>query len=60
MTCTFAWVAALLLLPLIILWRLSLSPQQNVKRLRAAGNTYKSIAATLNVSPTTARRWALA
>ena len=60
MTCTIAWVAALLLLPLIVLWRLSLSPQQHAKRLRGYGHTYKTIGLQLHVSPTTARKWALA
>jgi DNA-binding NarL/FixJ family response regulator len=59
-TCLVATVLALLTVPLVILWRLSLTPQQNAKRLRATGHTYKSIGLQLNVSPTTARRWAIA
>jgi ABC-type spermidine/putrescine transport system permease subunit II len=60
LTCLVATVLALLTIPLVIIWRLSLTPQQNAKRLRSTGHTYKSIASALNVSPTTARRWALA
>ena len=60
MTCALAWITALLLLPLLILWRLSLTKQQNAKRLRSTGLTYKAIASRLNVSPTTARRYCLA
>lgn len=57
-TCIIATALALITLPLLILWRLSLTKQQNAKRLRAQGNTYKVIALKLGVSPTTARRYA--
>jgi DNA-binding NarL/FixJ family response regulator len=60
MTCFLAWGAALLLLPVIVLLYMTASPQQHAKRLRAAGHTYKSIATRLNVSATTARKYALA
>ena len=60
MTCFLAWGAALLLLPLILLFWITESPQQRARRWRKAGHTYKSIASRLNVSPTTARRYALA
>ena len=59
-TCLIATLLALITLPLLILWRLSLTKQQNAKRLRAQGNTYKVIAAQLGVSQTTARRYAMA
>jgi ABC-type spermidine/putrescine transport system permease subunit II len=59
LTCLVATVLALLTIPLVIIWRLSLTPQQNAKRLRSTGHTYKAIASQLHVSPTTARRWAL-
>ena len=59
-TCLLATVLALLTIPLVILWRLSLTPQQNAKRLRGRGLTYKEIAQQLQISPTTARRWAMA
>lgn len=47
------------MIPLIILWRLSLTLKQNAKRLRAQGLTYKAVAKRLRVSPTTARNWAM-
>ena len=56
-TCLVATVLALITVPLVILWRLSLTPQQQAKRLRSTGHTYKSIATRLSISPTTARRW---
>ena len=59
-TCLVATVLALLTIPLVIIWRLSLTKQQNAKRLRSTGHTYKSIGLQLHVSPTTARKWALA
>ena len=57
--CLLATVLALLTLPLVILWRLSLTPQQHAKRLRSAGHTYKAIGLMLHVSSTTARRWSI-
>jgi len=59
-TCLIAMVLALFTVPLVLIWRLSLTNQQNAKRLRLNGFTYKSIGLKLNVSPTTARRWAIA
>ena len=47
-------------IPLVIIWRLSLTKQQNAKRLRSKGLTYKLIAQQLNVSPTTARKYCMA
>ena len=61
MTCSFLVGALVVLLfPVIFLFWLTESKQQRAKRMRNAGNTYKTIAAKLNVSPTTARRYALA
>ena len=53
-------MAALLLLPVIVLLYITATPQQHAKRLRAKGWTYKQIAQRINVSPTTARKYALA
>jgi len=59
-----AAILALIILPVLILlwalWRLSLSPHQNARRLRADGRSYRAIGAALGVSHTTARRWCLA
>ena len=60
MSCFLAWGAALLLLPLIVLLWATESKQQKAQRWRNAGLTYKAIATRLNVSPTTARKYALA
>ena len=59
-TCLLATVLALITIPLVIIWRLSLTKQQNAKRLRSKGLTYKLIAQQLNVSPTTARKYCMA
>ena len=55
-----ATVLALLTIPLVLIWRLSLTKQQHAKRLRSTGKTFKAIGVQLHVSPTTARRWAMA
>ena len=61
MTCSFfAGALVVLLFPvLLLLWATESKPQR-AKRMRKAGQTYKTIAAAINVSPTTARRYALA
>jgi hypothetical protein len=62
-TATAATLALLLVLPVVLLWglwRLSLSPHQNARRLRADGHSYRVIGAAIGVSHTTARRWCLA
>jgi len=60
LTCLLATVLAVLNIPLVILWRISLTPQQNVKRLRFYGWTYKYIGSQLHVSATMARRYVMA
>lgn len=60
LTATMAALAVLVIFPLLILWRLSLTPQQNARRMRAAGQSFRAIGAALGVSHTTARRWCLA
>jgi len=62
-TATAATLALLLFVPVVLLWalwRLSLSPHQNARRMRAAGDSYRAIGAALGISHTTARRWCLA
>lgn len=56
MTTTFAWVAAIFLLPFALLFVLTESRQQRAVGLRRSGWSYKRIAVALNCSPTTARR----
>ena len=60
MTCLLTWGAVVLLFLLILLLWITESKQQKARRWRSAGHTYKTIASRLNVSPTTARRYALA
>ena len=50
---------AALLLPLLLLWRLSLTPQQNARRLHRRGHSYRAIGRRLGVAHTTARRYCL-
>ena len=51
---------AALLLPLLILWRLSLTPQQNARRLHRRGYSYRAIGRRLGCAHSTARRYCLA
>ena len=50
MKTTLAWVAVLLLLPFIVLLRVTESDAQRVRRLRSQGWTQKRIAARLNIT----------
>ena len=59
-TTAAALVVALLILPALILWRLSLTPRQNARRMRRAGHSFRTIGARLGVSHSTARRYCLA
>ena len=70
-SCILAVLLFVLTLPLLLLWNLSLTPEQrvkaqraraqkNAKALRGQGLSYRAIGARLNVSHTTARRWVLA
>lgn len=56
MTTTLAWVAVLLLLPLLLLCWASESRQQRARRLRRQGWTQQRIANHLHTSRTTVRR----
>lgn len=47
---TMAGLAALLILPLVVLLWITESPQQRARRWRAAGQSYKAIGARLGVS----------
>lgn len=59
MTCTIAWVLAILTLPLLLVWNLTESRSTKIRRARRQGKTWKSIAARYGVSQTTVRRWAM-
>jgi uncharacterized protein YerC len=60
MTTTFAFLLALLLLPLIILLWATESRHTRIQRLRKNGRTWKQISARYGVSQSTVRRWATA
>jgi hypothetical protein len=57
LTCTLAWIAALLTLPILLLLWATESPQQRARRWRRTGSTYRSISERLGISQSTARRW---
>lgn len=59
-TCAFAWLAVILLLPLVLIWNLTESKGTKIRRARSNGRTWATIAARYNVSPSTVRRWATA
>jgi len=53
-------VLVLLLIPVILLWRLTETRQQTIHRLRRQGQTWQQIGARYGVHRTTAYRWSLA
>ena len=55
-TCLAAWVAVLILLPLVILFWATESRQQRARRWRQAGLTQQAIADRLGCSRSTVRR----
>lgn len=59
LTTAAAIVAALIILPILILLWATESPQQRARRMRAAGQSFRAIGAALGVSHTTARRYCL-
>ena len=58
-TTAAALLAVFLLLPLLLLWRVSLTPQQNARRLHRRGHSYRAIGRRLGCAHTTARRYCL-
>jgi len=67
-TTAAAIVAALLILPALILWRLSQTPEQAARgmrrraarRMRRRGDSYRTIGRRLGCAHTTARRYCIA
>lgn len=57
MTTAAALAVALLILPALILWRLSLTPRQNARRMRRAGHSYRAIGRRVGRAPSTVYRW---
>ena len=56
-TTAAAIVAALLILPALILWRLSQTPQQAARRMRRRGHSYRTIGRRVGRAPSTVYRW---
>jgi DNA invertase Pin-like site-specific DNA recombinase len=56
-TCTAAWMAALILLPIAVLLWATEDRQQRARRWRRNGMTQQRIAERLGVSRMTVRRW---
>jgi DNA invertase Pin-like site-specific DNA recombinase len=56
MTTTLAWVAVILLFPLILLLWVTESQQQRIRRLHTAGLSQTKIASRLNLSRYTVRK----
>lgn len=57
--CVLAWAVALLMLPVLILLWMTESRSSRLQRLKKS-HTWKQLGQRYGVSPTTARRWALA
>ena len=55
---TLALLIAALLVPLVLVWRLTESKPQTINRLRRNGQTWQSIADRYGVSRRTVARWA--
>ena len=53
-----ACLLALLTIPALIPWRVTLSKEKKAARLRAKGWTWKQVADRLGTSETSAARWA--
>ena len=60
MTCFFVWVAVILSLPVVLLFRATETKGARICRLRANNHKWKSIASRYGVSVTTVRRWSMA
>ena len=59
MTTLILWAAAVLLLPLLVLFHLTKSKPQRIREMRQRGWSWKQCAERFGVSQSTARRWAV-
>ena len=59
-TSTIIAILVLLLVPLVLVWRLTETRTQTIQRLRRTGQTWKQIATRYGCSQSTVRRWAAA
>ena len=57
---TIALLIAALLVPVVLLWRLTETRPQTIHRLRRNGQTWQTIADRYGVSRRTVARWAVA
>ena len=57
---TLFWIAALVLLPILILLWLTESRSTRINRLHKNGATWKAIGTRYGVTDKTAKRWSLA
>ena len=57
---TLALLITCLLIPVVLLWRLTESRPQTINRLRRNGQTWQAIADRYGVSRRTVARWAVA
>lgn len=59
-TALIAGLLVALLVPLVLVWRLTETRQQTIHRLRRNGLTWAQVADRINCHPSTARKWAKA
>jgi len=58
-TCAFAWLCAVLMVPLMLfIWALE-TKRTRINRYRSYGWSWKKIAGISGVSSTTSRRWSI-
>lgn len=59
-TALIAGLLVALLIPLVLVWRLTETKQQTIHRLRRNGLTWQQVASRIGCHPSTARKWAKA
>ena len=59
-TALIAGLLVALLIPLVLVWRLTETKQQTIHRLRRNGLTWPQVADRIGCHPSTARKWAKA
>lgn len=60
LTCLMATLLAVLSIPFVLLFWATESKAQRIRRWHSRGLSYRACGARYGVSPSTARRWALA
>ena len=59
-TALIAGLLVALLVPLVLVWRLTETKQQTIHRLRRNGLTWSQVADRIGCHPSTARKWSKA